>query len=135
MATLLCDFHKGIYLVNSNYDSSHDGRKGSSMLEKKRYIEIGDPPYGVPAILSLFFPGLGQLVKGHWPRTIAIWLLLTLVWSIYGPVITLLHEGTVASRFPAVRQELLSLFLVVPVIATLAVSLWSVVDAYRSSED
>lgn len=128
-------FHEGIQLANSNYDLSQTGRVGSSMLEKKRYPEIGDPPYGVPAILSLFFPGLGQLVKGHWPRTIAIWLLLTLVWSIYGLAITLLHEGTVASRFPPVRQELLGLFLVMPAIATLAISLWSVVDAYRSSED
>lgn len=30
--------------------------------------------HGVPALLSLFVPGLGQVVKGQWLKGIGIWI-------------------------------------------------------------
>lgn len=36
--------------------------------------------HGVPALLSLFVPGLGQLVKGQWGRAVLVWTLMLLPW-------------------------------------------------------
>ncbi|RPD46994.1 hypothetical protein DNI29_12610 [Hymenobacter sediminis] len=47
--------------------------------------------YGLPALLSAFFPGLGQLVKGQILKAILIWLVggavgFLLGWTIIVPV-------------------------------------------------
>jgi TM2 domain-containing membrane protein YozV len=62
------------------------------------------PTYGVPALLSFFIPGLGQLVKGQIGKAILIW--------IVGGILTF--------------------FLVWTVIVPLAIWIWNVYDAYNS---
>ncbi|UOQ76072.1 hypothetical protein MUN84_15870 [Hymenobacter sp. 5516J-16] len=47
--------------------------------------------YGLPALLSAFFPGLGQLVKGQILKAIVIWIVggaigFLLGWTIIVPV-------------------------------------------------
>lgn len=82
-------------------------------------------PHGVPALLSFFFPGLGQLVKGQWPRFVGIWLIITFVWAIYGAARVLVFA-------PVIPQGLEIALMAVPAFATLVVWLWGVVDAYRT---
>jgi TM2 domain-containing membrane protein YozV len=48
------------------------------------------PTYGVPALLSVFFPGLGQLVKGQIIKAFLIWavggaLSFLLFWTLVVP--------------------------------------------------
>lgn len=38
--------------------------------------------YGVPALLSFFVPGLGQIVKGQVVKAVAIWLALGISWLL-----------------------------------------------------
>lgn len=87
--------------------------------------------YGVPAILSFFFPGLGQLLKGQWPRALFVWGLYVVpatVWIVGTPellpTVQFMPSNTAAvllgsSAFPAV------------LLFSMAVWLWQTVDAYR----
>lgn len=43
---------------------------------KKVIIMSGTKTYGVPALLSFFVPGLGQLIKGEIFKAIGIWVVL-----------------------------------------------------------
>ncbi|HBF21697.1 MAG: hypothetical protein CMI36_14905 [Owenweeksia sp.] len=61
--------------------------------------------HGVPALISFFIPGLGQLIKGHILKGIAIWII----------------GGVVA------------FFLWWTIIAPFAVWAWNVYDAYTSN--
>lgn len=50
------------------------------------------PTYGVPALLSFFIPGLGQLIKGQILKAFLIWavggaLSFFLVWTIVVPFV------------------------------------------------
>ncbi|TGC09488.1 hypothetical protein [Methanolobus halotolerans] len=38
--------------------------------------------HGVPALLSFFIPGLGQLIKGQIFKTIGIWVVLGICWLL-----------------------------------------------------
>lgn len=82
-------------------------------------------PHGVPALLSFFFPGLGQLVKGQWPRFAGIWSVLVIIWLIYLVVVTRIIGPEVPEWIPAFA-------LALHAIPTVIVWLWGVVDAYRS---
>jgi TM2 domain-containing membrane protein YozV len=51
-----------------------------------------NPTYGVPALLSFFIPGLGQLIKGQILKAFLIWavggaLSFFLVWTIVVPFV------------------------------------------------
>jgi TM2 domain-containing membrane protein YozV len=48
--------------------------RGNIMSEKRTY--------GVPALLSFFVPGLGQIVKGQVLKAIIIWLALGISWLL-----------------------------------------------------
>lgn len=48
--------------------------------------------YGVPALISFFIPGLGQVIKGHVIKGILIWLIGGLVgfllfWTVIIPFV------------------------------------------------
>jgi TM2 domain-containing membrane protein YozV len=38
--------------------------------------------YGVPALLSFFIPGLGQIIKGEFFKAIGIWTVLVICWFL-----------------------------------------------------
>lgn len=38
--------------------------------------------YGVPALLSFFIPGLGQIIKGELFKAIGIWVVLGICWFL-----------------------------------------------------
>ncbi len=61
--------------------------------------------HGIPAIFSFFFPGFGQLVKGHLFKAFAIW--------IFGGIMIFLFWWTI----------------VVP----LGIWIWNVYDAYSAN--
>ncbi len=56
-----------------------------------------DQKHGVPALLSFFIPGLGQIIKGEIFKAIGIWIGLAISWLlsfvligiITGPIIWL----------------------------------------------
>jgi len=77
--------------------------------------------YGVPAILSLFFPGLGQLAKGQWQTTVLIWGAMLTPWILF--------EIAKPQLILSPRTELLIWGLVL--LFASGVWLWGVVDAYR----
>lgn len=91
------------------------------------------PYHGVPALLGLFFPGLGQLVKGQWERALFVWGL------IFGPWIGLGIEAgyaaSVYSNSPSPGDIVLiitrSQYLPFVLPLTGIIWLWSIVDAYR----
>jgi TM2 domain-containing membrane protein YozV len=62
--------------------------------------------HGVPALLSFFIPGLGQLIKGHIFKAIGIWVAL----FISGMLVT----------------------LVIGLITTPLLWLWQIFDAYNN---
>lgn len=48
--------------------------------------------YGLPALLSIFVPGLGQLVKGQWLKALLIWAVggaigFLLAWTLVVPFV------------------------------------------------
>lgn len=42
----------------------------------------GGQKHGVPALLSFFIPGLGQLIKGELFKAIGIWVVLAICWLL-----------------------------------------------------
>ena len=47
--------------------------------------------HGIPALISFFIPGLGQLIKGHFIKGIMIWIFgglaaIFLGWTVIVPV-------------------------------------------------
>lgn len=38
--------------------------------------------YGVPALLSFFIPGLGQIIKGEFFKAIGIWIAFAICWLL-----------------------------------------------------
>ncbi|MDG6244126.1 MAG: hypothetical protein QCH31_07000 [Methanolobus sp.] len=38
--------------------------------------------YGIPALLSFFIPGLGQIIKGDIFKAIGIWVVLGISWLL-----------------------------------------------------
>lgn len=89
--------------------------------------------HGVPALLSFFFPGLGQLVKGQWERAVVVWGLIFGPWFVLGVVATKRASGYSQPPGPeeivwTMLQSPLLPFVLFPM---LFVWLWSVVDAYN----
>jgi hypothetical protein len=39
--------------------------------------------HGIPALFSFFFPGLGQLVKGHLFKALGIWIALLISGTLH----------------------------------------------------
>lgn len=62
--------------------------------------------YGIPALLSFFVPGLGQIVKGQVIKAILIWIALGISWLL---------------------QFVLIGFILLPLIW-----LWQIYDAYNN---
>tara|TARA_R110002051_G_C8489449_1_gene462939 strand:+ start:74 stop:274 length:201 start_codon:yes stop_codon:yes gene_type:complete len=53
---------------------------------------MNDQKHGIPALVSLFIPGLGQMIKGDFLKGILIWVLgglavAFLFWTIIVPVV------------------------------------------------
>ncbi|WP_406662149.1 hypothetical protein V7O66_05935 [Methanolobus sp. ZRKC3] len=62
--------------------------------------------YGVPALLSLFVPGLGQIVKGEIFKALGIWTALVISWFLT--------------------------FILIGFITTPIIYLWQIYDAYNN---
>jgi len=71
-------------------------------------MTVGQPHHGVPAMMSFFLPGLGQLVKGHVAKGLGTW----------GALFAASAAGFVVGYT----------FLAVP-----ALWIWSIYDAYKSN--
>ena len=53
---------------------------------------MNDQKHGIPALVSLFIPGLGQMIKGDFLKGILIWVLgglavAFLFWTIIVPLV------------------------------------------------
>lgn len=95
--------------------------------------------HGVPALLSLFFPGLGQLVKGQWEYAVLVWIAIGIPWGILVVIAgyagtgyaTLVHAFLYVGLDEVIPNMLKSPFLPFVLLLNLIVQLWAVVDAYR----
>jgi hypothetical protein len=63
-----------------------------SLLSLSFFLFPMKPTYGLPALLSFFIPGLGQLIKGQILKAFLIWavggaLSFFLVWTIVVPFV------------------------------------------------
>ncbi len=89
----------------------------------------------MPALLSLLFPGFGQLVKGQWPRALFIWAVIAAPWA--GWIAAATFDATpTASGFPLASEDIRRMFMASPVfgfvlLLTGIAWIWSVVDAYN----
>lgn len=92
------------------------GLPGTGIYHRKKFIapktnnnliesEMYKQTYGLPAILSFFIPGLGQLLKGQILKGVGIWII--------GGVLTYLLWWTVVVPF--------------------VIWIWNVYDAYNSN--
>lgn len=97
--------------------------------------------YGVPAILSFLFPGLGQLCKEQSGRAVIIWALILAPWTAWFLGAALLIPevsgtmiyGDTYSRTKMLGNVFFSSPILLPVLLlNLAVHLWAVVDAYNA---
>lgn len=86
---------------------------------KKEVQPVNTTKHGIPALLSFFIPGLGQLIKGHFIKAIAIWGSGILIWFLF---------------FGALLSGQAGLSVILYVIP-FAVWLWNVYDAYNANEN
>jgi len=93
--------------------------------------------HGIPALLSLYVPGLGQLCKGHNRLAAFIWVLVVapwLVWLFFSALLIPEVMGTIRyapTQIPVMLWRALVPGLPILLPVTVGVQLWSVVDAYR----
>ncbi len=96
--------------------------------------------YGVPALLSLFVPGLGQLVKGQPGRAALVWILILAPWIAWIVVPAAFDPdvpGTIMyGSAEIITKTLTNILLSSPVLpfvllANFVVQIWSVIDAYN----
>lgn len=85
--------------------------------------------YDTPAILSLFFPGLGQLAKEQYKRAAMILALIILPWVVW--LVGLIVSDSRGDPETLVRSPVFP----VVILLNLAVHLWQVVDAYNCPRD
>lgn len=87
--------------------------------------------FDTPAILSLFFPGLGQLAKEQNKRAGMIWGAMLTPWLLW------LLVAVLTNNMHYLNPEIMlqSPFLPVLLLLNLAVHLWQVVDAYNCPRD
>lgn len=66
---------------NLDKDTISDFHKIKTSIQDKEKNSANkkEEKHGFPALLSLFLPGVGQLIKGHFITAIAIWVIGTLV--------------------------------------------------------
>ncbi|MGQ0570859.1 MAG: hypothetical protein ACT4P5_15245 [Armatimonadota bacterium] len=89
----------------------------------------------VPALLSLGFPGLGQLVEGQWARAAVVWALTAVPWMAWaGKTATFDFERA----YTPSTEDVIGLMMESPMwpvllLITAAAWVWSIVDAYRRS--
>ena len=106
--------------INLKYDN--DKIKAETMKAestKKTVKPLNSTKHGVPALLSFFVPGLGQLIKGHFVKAITIWTSGIFIWfAFFGS----LFSGQVGLTF---------FIYLIP----FAVWLWNVYDAYNANEN
>jgi TM2 domain-containing membrane protein YozV len=90
----------------------NDGQMTEQMsreLAQMRYeSERAKQRHGVPALMSFFIPGLGQLIKGHFLKGVFVWVGL-------GVSILLISAG-------------------IGLVTTPLVWIWQLYDAYRSPD-
>jgi hypothetical protein len=76
--------------------------------------------YEIPALLSLFVPGFGQMVKNHFGKMIAIFLLLILIVLNYKLELVIKRNEH---------------FLAINILFYYILTAFSVYDAYNSNND
>jgi hypothetical protein len=86
--------------------------------------------YDTPAILSLFFPGLGQLAKEQNKRAVMVFAAMLIPWIIW-IIATVINGGI----FYGLESVLRSPFLPFVLLLNLFVHLWQIVDAYNCPRD
>lgn len=93
--------------------------------------------HGVPALFSFFFPGLGQLIKGHIVKAILIWvvggamLLLLPLASILFFEVTLDLEHFYEDIIT--RGALFLTVVLIWVIMNFSFWVWNIYDAYNAN--
>ena len=108
-------------------------------------IIIGQSPNsknpGLAAVLSFFYPGLGQFYNGHFLKGIFflfIWPILFVVAWLIGAGVAIGATGVVAEggsdQHHTAAAAMGSIFLVILIIAAIAGWIWPIVDAYRSAD-
>jgi len=92
-----------------------------------------DQGYGTPTLLSLVFPGLGQLAKGQWKRAVMFWALLFVPWTalVGFTTVTGFEARYTPSLGDILQMVVASPLFPIVVLGAVIVWVWSVVDAYR----
>jgi len=101
-----------------NFEGREDQPKHEYQLIQ--YVE-NDKKHGVPALISFFIPGLGQVIKGHIAKAFVFWLLL------FGAVKLIIYA--ISGEAGENSQPLAILGL----IALPVVFVWNVYDAYNAN--
>lgn len=79
--------------------------------------------HGVPALISFFIPGVGQLIKGHIGKAFLIWLLIVGAFVIFA-------IGGVSTQQGDDSKAVLTLL---GLVALVAIFFWNIYDAYNSN--
>lgn len=86
------------------------------------YTEV-NKKHGVPAIISFFLPGVGQLIKGHIGKAFLVWILLIIAF-------VMLVSGGVLVQQGDDSKALLGLL---GLIGLPVIFFWNIYDAYNSN--
>ena len=93
--------------------------------------------HGFPALLSFFFPGLGQLIKGHIVKAILIWLAGTMLLVL--PLASILLFFEIALDVDHLYEDIITggTLLLTVVLMWMIISfsfwVWNVYDAYNAN--
>lgn len=96
-------------------------------FEQKEYQPIQyqetNKKHGVPALISFFLPGVGQLIKGHIGKAFLIWLLIVGAFVIFaiGGVST--QQG----------DDSMAILTLLGLVALIAIFFRNIYDAYNSN--
>lgn len=105
--------------IHLKYDYEKTKAEPSKETSKKETKPVNNNKHGVPALLSFFVPGLGQLIKGQFIKAIAIWGSGLFIWFAF---------------FDSILSGQVGLSILIYIIP-FAVWLWNVYDAYNSNEN
>lgn len=100
----------------------HNQRQGLNEDLPRQTDEI-NKKYGVPALISFFIPGVGQLIKGHIGKAFLIWLLIVGAFLLF-------IIGGVSTQQGDDSKAILTLL---GFVALVAIFFWNIYDAYNSN--
>lgn len=103
------EINKVILSEKIEKNKQHEKENSNQTIELKKH--------GFPAFLSFLLPGLGQLIKGHFVKSLTIWLAGIIIWF-----------GFMGALFSG-QFGLSVLLYLIPA----GVWLWNIYDAYNSN--